>query len=131
MTDKDAVELLKSLIATPSLSRDESLAADIVENFINSRCGSCKAQRAGNNIVVFPEYFDLAKPVVMLNSHIDTVKPAASYTFDPFTPFERDGKLYGLGSNDAGAPLVSLIAAFLNIKICLTALSSPFRPRKK
>lgn len=87
MTDKDAVELLKSLIATPSLSRDESRAADIVENFINSRCGACKAQRAGNNIVVFPEYFDLAKPVVMLNSHIDTVKPAASYSFDPFTPF--------------------------------------------
>ena len=116
MTDKDAVELLKSLIATPSLSRDESRAADIVENFINSRCGACKAQRAGNNIVVFPEYFDLAKPVVMLNSHIDTVKPAASYSFDPFTPFERDGKLYGLGSNDAGAPLVSLIAAFLSIK---------------
>lgn len=116
MTDKDAVELLKSLIATPSLSRDESRAADIVENFINSCCGACKAQRAGNNIVVFPKYFDLAKPVVMLNSHIDTVKPAASYTFDPFTPFERDGKLYGLGSNDAGAPLVSLIAAFLNIK---------------
>lgn len=116
MTDKDAVELLKQLIATPSLSRDESIAADIVENFINAHCGSCKVLRAGNNIVVFPECFDTAKPIVMLNSHIDTVKPAASYTFDPFTPFERDGKLYGLGSNDAGASLVSLIAAFLNTK---------------
>lgn len=116
MTDKDAIELLRRLIATPSLSRDESRAADIVESFINEYCGVCKAQRAGNNIVVFPEHFDLAKPVVMLNSHIDTVRPAASYSFDPFTPVERDGKLYGLGSNDAGAPLVSLIAAFLSIK---------------
>ena len=116
MTDKEAVELLKLLIATPSLSRDEARAADIVENFINGHCPVCKTQRAGNNIVVFPENFDVSKPVVMLNSHIDTVKPAASYTFDPFAPFERDGKLYGLGSNDAGASLVSLIAAFLNIK---------------
>ncbi len=116
MNDKEAVELLKELIGTPSLSRDEGRAADIAESFISSRCGRCKPQRAGNNIVVFPEYFDLARPIVMLNSHIDTVKPAPSYTFDPFTPFERDGKLYGLGSNDAGGSLVSLIAAFLNIK---------------
>jgi acetylornithine deacetylase len=66
-----------------------------------------------NNIWARNKYFDNSKPTILLNSHHDTVKPNKGYTLDPFTPIEKDGKLFGLGSNDAGGPLVSLIAAFL------------------
>lgn len=111
----DAIDLLKQLIATPSISRDETKAADIVETFIK-KCGYA-ASRFGNNIVVIAPEFDASKPTLLLNSHIDTVKPASGWSRNPFSPTEEDGRLYGLGSNDAGASLVSLIAAFRYLSI--------------
>lgn len=109
----DAVDLLKELIATPSVSREESNAADIVEQFA-SRIPDAKVTRIGNNVIAAARDYDPAKPTLLLNSHIDTVRPAAGWSRDPFTPEMEDetGRLYGLGSNDAGASLVSLLATF-------------------
>jgi acetylornithine deacetylase len=108
----DAVALLKKLIATASFSKEEDGTAAIIEQFLKDR--GIAAQRHLNNVWCTNKYFDAARPVILLNSHHDTVKPNAQYTKDPFTPVEEDGKLYGLGSNDAGGPLVGLIAAFLH-----------------
>jgi len=107
----DAVSLLKQLIATPSLSREEEAAATLIETFLRER--NVPVHRYLNNVWCRNKYFDPAKPVVLLNSHHDTVKPNPQYSKDPFMPVMEDGKLYGLGSNDAGGALVSLIAAFL------------------
>ncbi|HEY4149255.1 MAG TPA: M20 family metallo-hydrolase [Chitinophagaceae bacterium] len=107
----DAVGLLKQLIATPSLSREEDATATLIETFLRER--NVPVHRYLNNIWCRNRYFDPAKPVVLLNSHHDTVKPNPQYTKDPFAPLVEDGKLYGLGSNDAGGALVSLIATFL------------------
>jgi len=106
----DAVDLLKSLIAIPSFSREEEAAADFLENYINSL--GLKTLRKGNNIWIKSSNWDENKPTVLLNSHIDTVRPASGWTRDPFSPTEEDGRLYGLGSNDAGASLVSLLSVF-------------------
>ncbi|MDR1527390.1 MAG: M20/M25/M40 family metallo-hydrolase, partial [Dysgonamonadaceae bacterium] len=93
--------LLKHLIATPSLSRQEKEAADLLEShLLNSQL---HPRRKGNNIWLTSSPWDNRKPTILLNSHIDTVKPVAGWTRDPFTPAEENGKLYGLGSNDAGA----------------------------
>lgn len=106
-----SVDLLKQLIATPSVSREEDAAADIImQYFIDN---GLKPERQGNNVWVKTDDYDIDKPTILLNSHIDTVKPVAGWTRDPFTPTEEDDRLYGLGSNDAGASLVSMIAAFL------------------
>lgn len=105
------IDLLCRLIATPSLSREESQTADIIELFLKGR--GCSTFRKGNNVWVC-SMIDDTLPVVLLNSHHDTVKPVASWVRDPFTPTIEDGKLYGLGSNDAGASLVSLMATFLH-----------------
>lgn len=106
----DAVDLLKQLIAVPSISRDETLAANIVENSLKK--SNADISRIGNNIIAKACDFDADKPTLLLNSHIDTVKPAAGWHHDPYLPTEEEDRLYGLGSNDAGASLVSLIAAF-------------------
>lgn len=111
---RQATDLLRTLIATPSVSRDENAAADVVEAFLRDH--GVRTRRYANNIVALPERFVPGLPVLMLNSHIDTVRPAPSYSFDPFVPFEENGRLYGLGSNDAGASVVSLIAAFLRLR---------------
>jgi acetylornithine deacetylase len=108
---EDAVGLLKQLIATPSISREEDATATIIETFLRGK--EVPVHRYLNNVWCRNKYFDPAKPVVLLNSHHDTVKPNPQYTKDPFLPLVEDGKLYGLGSNDAGGALVSLIAAFL------------------
>lgn len=113
MTDK-AIELLRRLIATPSVSRDEGAAANIVEDFLRSH--GCDVRRYANNVAALPAAFDPRRPTVLLNSHIDTVKPSPSYTRDPFAPDIEDGILYGLGSNDAGASLVSLMATFISMR---------------
>ena len=110
-TTSEAVELLKQLISTPSISREEEKAADIVEEFFRKK--GFNPHRKGNNIWVWAGEKDESKPTLLLNSHIDTVKPSDKWTYEPFVPTLEEDKLIGLGSNDAGAPLVSLIAAFL------------------
>lgn len=107
----DAIGLLKELIATPSFSKEEEKTAGIIARFFASR--DIAATWVGNNIFVLNRYFDVKKPTILLNSHHDTVKPNPQYTKDPFSPIEEEGKLFGLGSNDAGGCLVSLIATFL------------------
>ena len=107
---RQATDLLKQLIATPSFSREEGHTAQLIQDFLSQK--GIPSQRKKNNIWAYPKHFDPAKPTLLLNSHHDTVKPNASWTLDPFKPLVRDGKLYGLGSNDAGGCLVSLIATF-------------------
>lgn len=107
----DAVELLKQLIAIPSFSKEEDKTATVIENFFRER--NIPTNRQLNNVWAVNKYFDAAKPTILLNSHHDTVKPNAGYTKDPFAAIVEDEKLYGLGSNDAGGCLVSLIAAFV------------------
>lgn len=110
LNDK-AIELLKELIATPSFSKEENETAEIICNFFASL--DVEYARVGNNVYAKSKYYDAVKPSVLLNSHHDTVKPNTKYTKDPFEPVVEDGKLFGLGSNDAGGCLVSLIATFL------------------
>lgn len=109
-----AVELLDRLISSPSLSRNEETAAEKVEEHL-ARNGASPV-RVGNNVYALPALYNPGRPTLLLNSHIDTVKPAAGYTLDPFTPLHRDGKIYGLGSNDAGASVVSLTETFLSLQ---------------
>ncbi|MDR2039891.1 MAG: M20 family metallo-hydrolase [Bacteroidales bacterium] len=111
LMSQQAVELLMRLIATPSLSREEEQTATIIESFLLGQ--GCQTFRKGNNIWVHST-IDRNLPVILLNSHHDTVKPSSSWTKDPFAPVIEDGKLYGLGSNDAGASLVSLMMTFLH-----------------
>jgi len=106
-----ALELLKELISIPSFSKEEDKTADCIEKFLNRH--GIKTHRSINNIWAFNKHFDSNKPTILLNSHHDTVKPNSHYTLNPFEPIEKDGKLYGLGSNDAGGCLVSLIHLFL------------------
>lgn len=105
------MSLLKELIATPSFSKEEDQTAGIICRFLGER--GIVHYRSGNNVWARNKHYDANKPTILLNSHHDTVKPNKGYTLDPFAPFEKDGKLYGLGSNDAGGALVSLIATFL------------------
>lgn len=106
-----AVDLLKQLIATPSFSREEDKTAKLLKTFLEKL--GIEAKQLGNNIITKNKNFDHSKPTILLNSHHDTVKPNPNYTLDPFSPIEKDGKLFGLGSNDAGGCLVSLIATFI------------------
>lgn len=108
---EDAVLLLKELIATPSFSKEEEVTAGILCRFLGQR--EVVHARVGNNVFAKNKYYAESKPTLLLNSHHDTVRPNKGYTLDPFFPLEKEGKLFGLGSNDAGGCLVSLIAAFL------------------
>jgi len=105
----DAVELLKRLISTPSVSRDETAAADIFEQQV--REWGLPARRIGNNILIHEE-LDSQKPTLLLCAHIDTVKPVSTWTRNPYTPIIEDGRLYGLGANDCGGGLVSLLQVY-------------------
>ena len=105
-------ELLSNLIRNPSFSKQEAAAADVLESFFKIQ--GLKTNRKDNNVWVLNKYFDPAKETILLNSHHDTVRPGSDWTRDPFIPIIEDDKLYGLGSNDAGAALVSLIAVFLH-----------------
>ena len=107
-----AVTLLKSLIEIPSFSKEEDKTADVISNFLVAE--GVTIYRDLNNVWAFNKFYDLSKPTILFNSHHDTVKPNRDYTRDPFKATEIDGKLYGLGSNDAGGCLVSLLAVFLN-----------------
>jgi acetylornithine deacetylase len=106
----DAVQLLKKLIATPSVSRNEKDAADIMEQTIRSY--GFEPQREANNLWIIDPHYDESRPTLLLNAHIDTVKPVASWSRDPFSPDVEDGVLYGLGSNDCGGGLCSLLQMF-------------------
>ena len=106
----DAVQLLKKLIATPSVSRNEKDAADIMEQTIRSY--GFEPQREANNLWIIDPHYDESRPTLLLNAHIDTVKPVASWRRDPFSPDGEDGGLYGLGSNDCGGGLCSLLQIF-------------------
>lgn len=108
----DAISLLKELIAIPSFSKEEDKTATIISEFLTAR--HVETSRVGNNIFSLNKYYEAHKPMLLLNSHHDTVRPNPQYTKDPFTPVIVEEKLYGLGSNDAGGCLVSLIAAFLH-----------------
>ena len=107
---KKAIGLLQELIATPSFSSEEDMTAQLLENWFHEF--DIPYIRVNNNVFAFNKCFDKAKPTLLLNSHHDTVKPNGAYTKNPFDPQIIDGKLFGLGSNDAGGCLVSLIATF-------------------
>lgn len=105
------ISLLKKLIATPSFSREEDQAAVLIREFLNHE--KVPFIKKLNNTWAYNVHFSKNKPTILLNSHIDTVKPAKGYITDPFTPVEEGDKLTGLGSNDAGGPLVALLAVFV------------------
>lgn len=106
----EAVELLKELIQIQSFSKEEDKTANRIEFFLTEK--GVKTYRSGNNVWAFANEYNPALPTLWLNSHHDTVKPNTSYTKDPFQAISENGKLFGLGSNDAGGPLVSLLACF-------------------
>ena len=106
----EAVALLRRLIATPSVSRDEAGAADIIEETL--RGYGFNAVREGNNVWSVAPGYDAGRPTLLLNAHVDTVKPVSSWTRDPFSPDIDGDRLYGLGSNDCGGGLVALMQAF-------------------
>jgi acetylornithine deacetylase len=109
---ENAISLLKNLIETQSFSQEEKNTAKLIEAwFLENKI---PFKRTENNIWATNKYFDKSKPTLLLNSHHDTVKPNSAYTKDPFKVVVADGKLYGLGSNDAGGCLVSLLATFTN-----------------
>ena len=109
----DAIDMLKDMISISSFSREEADVADMIEHRLS--LFGLLPHRHGNNIWCIAQPFDSEKPTVLLNSHIDTVKPAQGWTRHPFTPTDEDGRIYGLGSNDAGASVVSLTAAFRHL----------------
>jgi acetylornithine deacetylase len=124
---EDSLDLLRELISIPSLSKEEGGTASAIEHFLKDR--GVKTYRTINNVWAYNEHFDANKSTILLNSHHDTVKPNPGYIRDPFAADMIDGKLFGLGSNDAGGCLVSLIAVFIhfykekNLKynLCLAA----------
>ena len=107
----NAIGLLKQLVSTPSFSKEEDNSSAVIKNFLATH--GVTTEQHLYNIWASNKHFDANKPTILLNSHHDTVKPNKGYTLDPFAAIEKDGKLFGLGSNDAGGSLVSLIAAFL------------------
>ncbi len=111
---EEAVELLQKLIATPSTSRDEARTGDLLFAFLAEH--GAAPERLHNNVWARAEGFDPGRPTLLLNSHHDTVRPSASYTRDPYAPTIEEGRLYGLGSNDAGASVVTLAETFLTFR---------------
>jgi acetylornithine deacetylase len=106
----DTIALLQQLIAIPSYSKEENTAADFLERYIEIK--GYVVSRKGNNVWIVGPGFDSSQPTLLLNSHIDTVRPVTGWTHEPFSPVIEGGKLFGLGSNDAGASVVSLLQAF-------------------
>jgi len=107
-----SIELLQSLIRTPSFSKEEAETGELIQSFLEEQ--GIATNRHVNNIWATNKHFDSDKPTLLLNSHHDTVKPNSGYTNDPFAPLVEDGKLYGLGANDAGGALTSLLATFVH-----------------
>lgn len=125
---KNALSLLKKLIETQSFSSEEDRTAEHIKEWFRQYDIPCK--RTKNNVWAINKYFDEKKPTLLLNSHHDTVEPNSGYTKDPFKAIVEDGKIYGLGSNDAGGCLVSLMATFIyfykqpNLKYNLVLVAS-------
>ena len=109
----EQLELLKRLISTPRVTRSEQEASAVLKADMERH--GYEPESIGLNLMCKPHHYDVAKPTLLLNSHIDTVKPVAGWTKDPFTPVVEDGRLYGLGSNDDGAGLVSLLYTFYEL----------------
>lgn len=109
----DILALLKQLIATPSVTRQEQEVSAIMKADMISHGYTPK--EIGLNLLLYGHSYDPTKPTLLLNSHMDTVKPVAGWTKDPYTPTVEDGRLYGLGSNDDGAGLVSLLYTFYQL----------------
>ena len=109
---EQAITLLQKLIATQSFSKEEENTALILEDWFQKN--EIPFERKGNNLWAKNQYFDSKKPSILLNSHHDTVKPNKNYTRDPFNAAIENGKLFGLGTNDAGGCLVSLMTTFLH-----------------
>lgn len=106
----ESISLLKNIIAIPSISKEEKEVADFLENTLHSM--DLNPNRLLNNVWITAPNYQENRPTLLLNSHIDTVKPVANWSIDPFKPTEEGDKIIGLGSNDAGASLVALLAAF-------------------
>ncbi len=109
----DSIQLLKSLVQIPSFSREETEVADLLQRVLESE--GYEVNRTGNNVWMISPAFDAYKPTILLNAHIDTVKPVQAWTYDPFAASEENGCIYGLGANDDGASVVSLLAAYLRL----------------
>lgn len=109
----DAIALLQQLIAIPSYSREEKEVADFLERYIEIK--GYVASRKENNIWILSPGFDSSRPTILLNSHIDTIKPVEGWVHEPFLPIIENNKLFGLGSNDAGASVVCLLQAFISL----------------
>ena len=107
----NAIELLKQMIEIKSFSRNESELADMLEQSLKEQ--GLNPLRIENNLILYSKEIDPSKPTILLNSHIDTVKDSDSWTYPPFKATCEEGKIYGLGSNDAGASVVSLLYAFI------------------
>lgn len=123
----NAVDLLREMIAIPSVSREETRVADLLEQYLHAAFPGQTVFRKHNNCWVIAPDYDSLRPTILLNSHIDTVKPAASWTRDPFTPMEEGGeRIYGLGSNDAGAALVSLLQTYCLLQHCVRSYNLVF-----
>ena len=112
--DMDTLGLLKKLVSIPSFSREEGPACDFLEGWMKE-AGLGEVHRIGNNLWVESSPAD-DRPVILLNAHIDTVRPASGYTRDPFCATEEDGRLYGLGTNDDGGSLAALIQVYALLK---------------
>ena len=110
----NAIDVLKALIRIPSISRDEEAAADFIFNYLTAQ--GAHPKRHHNNVWCEQPVPKGNHPTLLLNAHIDTVKPAASWVHDPFTPTIENDRLYGLGSNDCGGGLVTLMQVFLALK---------------
>ncbi|MBR5281394.1 MAG: M20 family metallo-hydrolase [Alistipes sp.] len=113
MQTQQAISLLKRLISTPSISREEAAVADIMEAQLQAL--GFEPQRKGNNVWAQAWKYDTEKPTILLDAHLDTVKPNSQWTRDPFTPEVEGDRLYGMGSNDTGGSLVSMLAAFVSL----------------
>jgi len=109
----DAVGLLKKMIAIPSFSGEEGRVADLMVQTLAEQ--GFAAQRKGNNVWAFSPEFDASRPTILLDAHLDTVKPNGDWQTDPFSPVVKEGRLYGLGSNDTGGSVVTMLTAFLRL----------------
>lgn len=112
MSHEEAIQLLQTMIAIPSISQTEEGTAEVLAHILQSK--GVESHRLRHNVWARNKHYDAAKPTLLLNSHHDTVKPNKGYTRDPFQPDMTDQKLFGLGSNDAGGCLVALLATFLH-----------------